>query len=60
MRFEYASRSSFGGIKITMSSAAIFVCRLKVNDKLLGIVIDNNLTWSRHVDNVCKKITSNL
>lgn len=30
------------------------------HDKVLGIVIDNNLTWSQHVDKVCKKITSNL
>ena len=30
------------------------------NDKVLGIIIDNNLTWSQHVDKVCKKITTNL
>ena len=30
------------------------------HNKVLGIVIDNNLTWSQHVDKVCKKITSNL
>ena len=29
------------------------------NDKVLGIVKDNNLTWSQHVDKVCKKIKSN-
>ena len=31
-----------------------------MNDKVLGIIIDNNLTWSQHVDKVCKKITINL
>ena len=30
------------------------------NDKVLGIIIDNNFTWSQHVDKVCKKITTNL
>ena len=30
------------------------------NDKVLGIVLDNNLTWSQHINKVCKKITSNL
>ena len=30
------------------------------NDKVLGIIIDNNLTWSQHVDKVGKKITTNL
>ena len=30
------------------------------NDKVLGIIIDNNLTWSQHVDKVCKKITSHV
>ena len=29
-------------------------------DKVIGIIIDNNLTWSQHVDKVCKKITTNL
>ena len=31
-----------------------------MNDKVLDIIIDNNLTWSRQVDKVCKKITANL
>ena len=31
-----------------------------MNDKVLGIIIDNNLTWSQHVDKVCKKVTTNL
>ena len=30
------------------------------NDKILGVIIDNNLTWSQHIDKICKKITSNL
>ena len=30
------------------------------NDKVLGIIIDHNLTWSQHVDKVCKKVTTNL
>ena len=30
------------------------------NDKVLGIVIDNNLSWSQHVEKVCQQITSNL
>ena len=29
-------------------------------DKILGVIIDNNLTWSQHIDKICKKITSNL
>ena len=34
--------------------------KIITNDKVLGIIIDNNLTWSQHVDKVCKKITTNL
>ena len=30
------------------------------NDKILGVVVDNNLSWSSHIDNICKKIKSNL
>lgn len=30
------------------------------NDKILGVFVDNNLSWSSHVDKICKKITSNL
>ena len=33
---------------------------MTINDKVLGIIIDNNLTWSQHVDKVCKKIKTNL
>ena len=27
-----------------------------MNDKVIGNTIENNLTWSQHVDKVCKKI----
>ena len=27
-----------------------------MNDKVLGIIIDNNLTWTQHVDEVCKRL----
>ena len=30
------------------------------NDKVLGIFIDNNLTWKNHIDHICKKISSNV
>ena len=30
------------------------------NDKILGVVVDNNLSWSSHIDNICKKIKTNL
>ena len=30
------------------------------NDKVLGIYIDNNLTWSIHTQFIAKKISSNL
>ena len=30
------------------------------NDKILGVFVDNNLTWSGHVKHVTKKITSNI
>lgn len=30
------------------------------NDKTLGVVIDHNLTWSNHIDKLCKKMASNL
>ena len=30
------------------------------NDKVLGVHIDNNLTWSIHIQFIVKKITSNL
>ncbi|MCU7801469.1 MAG: hypothetical protein KZQ70_15395, partial [gamma proteobacterium symbiont of Lucinoma myriamae] len=30
------------------------------NDKILGVVVDNNLTWSIHIDKTCKKIKANL
>lgn len=29
-------------------------------DKILGIFVDNNLTWSTHIDKLCKKISANL
>ena len=29
-------------------------------DKILGVSIDNNLSWSSHIDQICKKISSNL
>ena len=25
------------------------------NDKILGVIIDNNLTWSQHIDKICTK-----
>ena len=28
------------------------------NDKILGVCLDNNLSWSDHVKHVCKKISS--
>ena len=30
------------------------------NDKILGVFVDNNLTWSEHVKHVTKKIASNI
>ena len=33
---------------------------MMMNDKVLGIIIDNILTWSQHVDKVYKKNTTNL
>ena len=30
------------------------------NDKALGVLIDNNLTWSIHMQSIAKKISSNL
>ena len=30
------------------------------NDKVLGVLIDNNLTWSIHMQSIAKKISSNL
>ena len=29
-------------------------------DKILVVSIDNNLSWSSHIDQICKKISSNL
>ena len=29
-------------------------------DKILGVTIDNNLAWSSHINQICKKISSNL
>ena len=29
-------------------------------EKILGVFIDNNLTWANHTDAVAKKIVSNL
>ena len=29
-------------------------------EKILGVLIDNNLTWTNHIDAVAKKIVSNL
>ena len=30
------------------------------NDKVLGVLIDNNLTWLIHIQSIAKKISSNL
>ena len=30
------------------------------NDKLLGVVIDKNLSWNPHVNSICQKIKSKL
>ena len=30
------------------------------NDKILGVFVDNNLTWSKHVKHISKKIASNI
>ena len=30
------------------------------NDKVLGVLIDNNLVWSIHIKSIAKKISSNL
>ena len=30
------------------------------SDKILRVLIDNNLTWTNHIDAVAKKIVSNL
>ena len=30
------------------------------NDKILGVFVDNNLTWSEHVKHISKKIASNI
>ena len=30
------------------------------NDKILGVFVDNNLTWSNHIKHLTKKITSNI
>ena len=30
------------------------------SDKILGVLIDNNLTWTNHIDAVAKKIVSNV
>ena len=30
------------------------------NEKVLGVCIDNNLTWSIHINFIAKKISSNL
>ena len=30
------------------------------NDKVLGVHIDNNLTWTVHIEFIAKKIASNL
>ena len=46
-----------------------YVLQLKYNnealsvvacEKILGVLIDNNLTWTNHIDAVAKKIVSNL
>ncbi len=29
-------------------------------DKILGVFVDDNLTWTNHLDHICKKIASNL
>ena len=30
--------------------------KIKSNDKILGVFVDNNLIWSDHVKHICKKI----
>ena len=30
------------------------------NDKILGVFVDNNLTWSDHINHLTKKISSSI
>ena len=30
------------------------------NDKILGVFVDNNLTWNEHIKHISKKIASNI
>ena len=32
----------------------------KQNNKLLGIHIDNKISWSSHIDHLCSPISSNI
>ena len=34
--------------------------KMITDDKILGVFVDNNLTWSNHIKHLTKKITSNI
>lgn len=44
-------------VKIKFNGAVIEQCN---NIKCLGVIIDENLSWSHHVDYVCKKVYASL
>ena len=49
-KIDYAPEVSIGNTKLTNISSV----------KLLGLEIDNELSFSRHVDNVCKKLSQRI
>ena len=47
----------FDSLFLTLNEAELTTIS---KDKILGVTVDNNLLWSSHVDQLCKKIASNL
>ena len=47
----------FDNLFLTLNEAELTTIS---KDKIFGVTVDNNLLWSSHVDQLCRKIASNL
>jgi len=54
-----SSRKSKQNCNIALSISGIKMCNVQTQ-KLLGLYIDNTLSWKPHIDSVCAKVSSRI